>query len=115
MKNLIATLKNWLHKLTGPAPGQPVAPEEELFPEAVLSLGERFNLEIAPTPTEAEDTAVMGTDAQIITHEEAQELARAASQKYSVFAVHVDPATARVRVSDTGEADSWYWAVPDAT
>lgn len=112
---MFTTLKNWLRKLTGTAAPSETTPET-LVHEAPVdeapqpTLGERFALEAAPTPSEAEDEAIMGTEAQSITYDEAYSLGRAASKKYSVGAVHVDPATARVRVSDNGAEGPWFWA-----
>lgn len=106
LKKLIATLTNRLRKpVVVPAPEAPA--------EATPSLGERFNLAMAPTPTEAEDAAVMGTDAQTLDYEAAAVLARAASEKYGTYAVHVDPATARVRVSEQRGNTPWFWAETD--
>lgn len=104
LKKSLASLKNKVAALFGaPTPPTPVE----------LSLGERFNLEAAPTPSEAEDAAIMGTDAQTIDYEQATMLAGAAAHKYGVGAVHVDPATARVRISERGGETPWFWAEPD--
>lgn len=110
---MITTLKNWLDALKNwfaGSPAQPATDEETLAHQPTLPLNERFELEDAPNPTEAEDAATMDADLQILDYEQAAVLARAASQKYGVMAVHVDPINARVRVSDTGADGTWFWA-----